>query len=68
MEKVNKENMKINMRHRVLAFMIHICTHIYIYSTYILTKYRARNSFMMRSFLFNTQDKRFHDRVTSLVQ
>ena len=31
-------------------FMIHICAHIYIYSTYILTKYRARNSFMLLLF------------------
>ena len=49
-------------------FMIHMCTHIYIYSTYILTKYRARKSFMTRSFIFNTQNKSFHDRIISLVQ
>ena len=48
-------------------FMINICTNIYIYSTYILTKYRARTSLVATSFLFNTQNKSFHDRVISLV-
>ena len=40
-------------------------THMY---THILTKYRARKSFMTKSFLFNRQNKSFHDRVVSLVQ
>ena len=36
--------------------MIHICTQLYIYSTYIPTKNRARKSFVTRPFLFNTQE------------
>ena len=36
--------------------------------TNILTKYRARKRIMTRMFLFNTQNKRFHDRLISLVQ
>ena len=43
----NKESMKISMHHHVHAFMIHIFTHIYIYSTYILTKYRAKKNFVV---------------------
>ena len=31
--------------------------------THILTKYRARKSFVTRSYLFNTQNKSFRDRV-----
>ena len=40
-------------------------THMY---THIITKYRARNIFMTKSFLFNIQNKSFHDRVISLLQ
>ena len=40
-------------------------THMY---THILTKYRARNSFMTKSFIFNIKNKSFHDIVISLVQ
>ena len=36
--------------------------------TNILTKYRARNSFMKRLFLFNTQNKSFHDKLIYLVK
>ena len=36
--------------------------------THVLTKYRTRKSFMMNSFLFNTQNDSFHDRVISIVQ
>ena len=36
--------------------------------TNILTKYRARKSFTTRLFLFNTQNKSFHDRLIYLVQ
>ena len=36
--------------------------------TDILTKYRARNSFMTRLFLFNTQNKSFYDRLIYLVK
>ena len=36
--------------------------------THILSKYRARKSFMTRSFLFKTQNKSFHDRGIYLVQ
>ena len=36
--------------------------------TNILTKYRARKSFMTMLFLFNTQNKIFHDRLIYLVQ
>ena len=36
--------------------------------TNILTKYRVRKSFMKMLFLFNTQNKSFHDRLISLVQ
>ena len=46
----------------------HICTHIYIYETNVITKQRARKSFVTRSFLFNKQKKSFHDRVISLVR
>ena len=35
---------------------IHILTHI-------LTTYRTRKSFTTRSFIFNMQNKSFHDRV-----
>ena len=49
-------------------FIINICICMYMYSTYILTKYRARKSCMMRSFLFNIQNKRFHDIIIYLVQ
>ena len=38
-------------------------THIY---THVLSKYRARKSFMIFS-LFNIQNKSFHGRVVSLV-
>ena len=34
----------------------------------ILTKYRARNSFMTRLLILNTQDKIFHDRLIYLVK
>ena len=40
-------------------------THMY---TLIIRKYRARKSFMTRSFNFNTQNKSFHDRVIYIVQ
>ena len=40
-------------------------THMY---THILTKYRARKSFMAREFLFNIINKIFHDEVISFVQ
>ena len=36
--------------------------------TNILTKYRARNSFMTRLFIFNTKNKSFHDRLIYLVK
>ena len=36
--------------------------------THIITKYRARKSFMMRSFVFNTQNNSFHGRLISPVQ
>ena len=36
--------------------------------TNILTKYRARNIFMTRLFIFNTQNKSFHDRLIYLVK
>ena len=36
--------------------------------TNILTKYMARNSFMKRLFLFNTQNKSFHDGLIYLVK
>ena len=39
-------------------------THMY---THILTKYRARNIFMTKSFLFNIQNKSFRYRLISLV-
>ena len=34
----------------------------------ILTKYRARNSFMKTLFLFNTQNKSFHGRLIYIVK
>ena len=40
-------------------------THIY---THMLSKYRARKNFMTHSFLFIIQNKKFQDRVISLVQ
>ena len=58
--KNNKENMKIHTRNHV-----HADIHMHIYS---LVKYRARESFMMRSFIFDIQNKSFHDRVIYLVQ
>ena len=42
-------------------------THMIIYSTYIITKYRARNSFMTKSFLFDTQSKSFYEPVISIL-
>ena len=39
--------------------------HMYIH---ILIKYREINSFMMKSSIFNIQNKGFNDRVVSLVQ
>ena len=36
--------------------------------TNILTKYRAIKSFMTRLFLFNTQNKSFHDRLIYIVK
>ena len=36
--------------------------------TNILTKYMARKSFMKRLFLFNTQNKSFHEKLIYLVQ
>ena len=39
-------------------------THIY---THILSKYKARKIFTKKSFLFNIQNKSFHDRFISLV-
>ena len=36
--------------------------------TNILTKYWARNSFMTRLFIFNTQNNSFHDRLIYLVE
>ena len=36
--------------------------------TDIITKYRARKSFMTRMFIFNTQNKSFHDRLIYLVK
>ena len=46
--------------------------HVHIHDTNmytdIITKYRARNSFMTRLFLFNTQNKSFHDRLIYLVK
>ena len=36
--------------------------------TNILTKYRSGKSFMTRLFLFNTQNKSFHDRLIYLVK
>ena len=35
--------------------------------THVLSKYRARNIFMTKSFLFNIQNKSFHHRVISVV-
>ena len=58
--KNNKENMKTHTRNHV-----HADIHMHIYS---LVKYRARESFMMRSFIFDIQNKSFHDRVIYLVQ
>ena len=46
----------------------HVNTYIYIYKSYILTKYRARKSFMAREFIFNIIDKSFNDRIISIVQ
>ena len=36
--------------------------------TNIITIYRARKSFMTRLFLFNIEDKSFHDRLIYIVQ
>ena len=36
--------------------------------TNIITKYRARNSYMTRLFLFNTQNRSFHDKLIYLVK
>ena len=48
-------------------FMIHIFTHKYIYSKYIQTKHKARDSFITSPFIFNIFKKNFRDRFISLV-
>ena len=58
-----KENMKVFMQ-KSMYLQIHY-THMY---TNILSKHRARNSFMTDSFLFNIKNKSFRYRVISLVQ
>ena len=56
-----KENMKLHIHIPcTFTFMIHICTQIYI-------NIGQERVFMMKSFLFNIQNKSFHDRVISLV-
>ena len=66
----NKENTKTHTCNHLHSDSRYTYAHtnINIYESYILTKYRARESFTMNSFLFNTINKSFHDRIISLVQ
>ena len=47
---------------------MYVQIHDTIMYTNILTKYRARNSFMTRLFIFNTKNKSFHDILIYIVK
>ena len=62
---VNPKNIKKHLKQIYATMYVQIHeTNMY---THILTKYNTRKIFMTKLFLFNTQNKIFHDRLISLV-
>ena len=60
--KNNKENMKIHICNHILGNLLY--TYVYKYTNLI----QVKKTFMTRLFLFNIQNKNFHDIVVNLVQ